>query len=336
MFFPSYESIVLLKECKNSEKKDAADITDITDITLRTLGIFFSIAVHVGLVYWLFTTQVPTGELQVVQDQRIIEVRPIPPFERMVIPAADNPPPEQDIIFTAPSSPSLSSARAKPDTSVQNGQTNGKAGGETGGEQSPDAAFPGFSLGSADQPLLQGKPDFLLPPGQGKLIPNPFAKGIPQEDLRVSRYASPFLQFIPGGKLALRYSTRPPPGSRMGGSGKGRFFKGVKGHINFNVKGLDITPWAKKVVTRLQQNWQIPPSLASSPNLSLSIGVKVVIAKSGKLKSSELKKSSQVEQVDKAVLLALNRSAPFPRLPEQFPKDSLEAYFWFNVNNNEQ
>jgi outer membrane biosynthesis protein TonB len=98
---------------------------------------------------------------------------------------------------------------------------------------------------------------------------------------------------------------------------------------------LDITPWAKQVVTRIQEFWQIPPSIIATPNLSLSVGVRVVIGKTGSLDTVELKQSCLLEEVDKAVLLALNRGAPYPRLPETFPQESLEAYFWFNVNNNE-
>lgn len=303
---------------------------------MRILGILFSIALHVGLVYWLFTTQVPTGELRIPQNEHIIEVRPIPPFERIAIPTPGTPPPEKDIIFTEPSASAAADSQTGSGANGQNALKNGsEKPANQDGESFPNTVLQGFSLSSAGQPLLQSKPDFLLPPGQGKLIPNPFIKGIPAEDLKISSYSSSFLQMTEGGKLALRYSSRPPPGSRLGGTGKETFFKGIKGHINYNVKGLDITPWAKQVVTRIQEHWQIPVSLASAPNLSLSVGVKVVIAKSGALQSSEIKQSSRLEQVDKAVLLALNKGAPFPPLPEQFPKDSLEAYFWFNVNNNE-
>jgi TonB family protein len=299
---------------------------------MRTLGIIFSVVVHLGLVYWLFNTQVPTGMLKVPQNENIIEVRPIPPFDRVYY-RPDKPPPEKEIIFRDPSTSTVGDTTTTP-AQPKESETEEHAGPQDPGAP-PGTPFPQFSLGAADLPLLQGKPDFLIGPGRGKLIANPFVKGIPKETAGLWDFYYPFIEITPGSRLALRFPTRPPPGSRMGGSGKKRFYKGKKASINFNVKGLNISPWAKKVVTKIQEHWQLPPSLASSPNLSLAVGVKIVIDKSGSLSSAEIKKSSLVEEVDQAVLTALNLSAPFPKLPEGFPKQTLEAYLWFNVDNND-
>lgn len=104
-----------------------------------------------------------------------------------------------------------------------------------------------------------------------------------------------------------------------------------RGSASFKAKGYDISPWAKIVVDRIQRNWLLSPSQKVSTKGEVEI--LVIIEKSGELSSVEIIKPSEIQLLDQAALKALNMSSPFPKLPDDFPNKSLEAYFIFSYDD---
>lgn len=104
-----------------------------------------------------------------------------------------------------------------------------------------------------------------------------------------------------------------------------------RGKVLFNIKGYDITPWASEVVNKIQTKWIIPESqrLAAKG----TVRILVIVERDGKLSSVEIDRSSEVSVLDLLALDAINSSAPFPKLPDDFPFRSLEAYFVFQYND---
>lgn len=95
---------------------------------------------------------------------------------------------------------------------------------------------------------------------------------------------------------------------------------------SFYTAGYDISPWAEKVVNKIQTNWVIPSSEMGSKGL---VGISVIIEKNGELSSIQMVNSSNIQALDEAALRAVRMSSPFPNLPDDFPDKSLEAYFEF-------
>ena len=110
-----------------------------------------------------------------------------------------------------------------------------------------------------------------------------------------------------------------------GRPGTGR--TGRRARASFKVQGYDITPWAERVVNRIQSNWTVP--LRQIASASQAVGVSVIIDKNGKLASTEILSSSRVDSLDQAAIEAIRLSSPFPRLPDDFPHKTLEALFVF-------
>ena len=94
-----------------------------------------------------------------------------------------------------------------------------------------------------------------------------------------------------------------------------------------NVVEYDITPWAESAVARIQRNWTIPP--AKEEENKKAVEISVVVAKSGKLLSFEIRNSSGLRYLDMAALNAIKLSTPLPALPDDFPLDRLEADLLF-------
>jgi TonB family protein len=119
---------------------------------------------------------------------------------------------------------------------------------------------------------------------------------------------------------------------RGASSGKyGTSYPFQAGSASFNIKNFDLTPWAGEVLNRIQKNWTIPAS--EKEIVKSQVGISVMIEKNGELSSAEIVLSSKFESLDQAALEALNLSAPLPKLPDDFPAKSLEAYFLFEYGD---
>jgi TonB family protein len=102
------------------------------------------------------------------------------------------------------------------------------------------------------------------------------------------------------------------------------------GKASFNINQIDISPWARDVVEKIQKNWTIPAS--QDDGGKRIVEVTVAIRKNGDLLNVGIRNSSANPTLDQAALNAVRMSSPFPELPDNFPNDSLEAHFLFQYD----
>lgn len=157
----------------------------------------------------------------------------------------------------------------------------------------------------------------LSPEKEGNIIKN-LSKGYEKKDLDFLRYV--YSDYAKTGRP--KGTTSQTPGRRA---------RVRRGSASFKSKGYDITPWAKIVVDKIQRNWALSPSQETSAKGEVEIFV--IIEKSGALLSVEVIKSSEIQMLDQTALKALRMSSPFPELPNDFPNNSLEAYFVFGYDD---
>jgi len=188
-----------------------------------------------------------------------------------------------------------------------------KAGGEPGAAEAGGAS--GFSL--------------TYPLGSQLRLSKPPETSI-DEILRPGRYKR--------SNLNLSTTLRPEPGAmapsgrmgvgRGGGGGGGGGGQGTPGgSVSLKVARYDLVPWATGVMTKIQNNWKL--DAPEDAAYKLEVRITVLMAKSGELLAVEMETPSRVESLDKAAMRALQASGPFPPLPVDFPKSSLEMTFVF-------
>ena len=97
----------------------------------------------------------------------------------------------------------------------------------------------------------------------------------------------------------------------------------------FNIEDYDLSPWAKRVLLRIQKNWLIP--MATEEIVGQPVEITIVIEKNGKISSIKVKRSSNSDTFDQAAMDALRLSSPLPNLPQDFPNKNLEARFMFTA-----
>jgi TonB family protein len=110
-------------------------------------------------------------------------------------------------------------------------------------------------------------------------------------------------------------------GARISTPGKGAF----------DINQIDISPWARDVVEKIQKNWSIPESQEVGGKKSVEITVS--IGKNGELLKLSIRNSSAHPTLDQAALNAVRMSAPFSGLPDDFPNDSVQAHFLFRYDD---
>ena len=136
-----------------------------------------------------------------------------------------------------------------------------------------------------------------------------------RKSINFSKYLHPDLSKI----LPSRgKSSSGRPGSRRAGR---------QARASFRVHDYDITPWAERVVNRIQSNWTIP--LRQVALTSDVVGISVIVERNGELASVEILNSSRDQSLDQSALEAVKKSSPFPNLPADFPYKNLEALFVF-------
>ncbi|HUU51647.1 MAG TPA: TonB family protein [Candidatus Heimdallarchaeota archaeon] len=102
------------------------------------------------------------------------------------------------------------------------------------------------------------------------------------------------------------------------------------GKASFNINQIDLSPWARDVVEKIQKNWAIPTS--QDDGRKNVVEITVSIRKNGDLLNVGIRNSSAHPMLDQAALNAVKMSAPFPELPDNFPNDNLETHFLFRYN----
>jgi len=140
-------------------------------------------------------------------------------------------------------------------------------------------------------------------------------------DIDFSKYLRPEPgAMAPSGRIGIG-------GSSAGGVGAGGQGPGRGASVTLNVARYDLVPWAMGVMTKIQQNWTL--TNPEDSGYKAEVRVAVMMARNGELLAVEIETSSKVEGLDQAAIRALQASGPFPALPADFPKSSLDMVFVF-------
>lgn len=115
-----------------------------------------------------------------------------------------------------------------------------------------------------------------------------------------------------------------------GGGTGGEGIQGFAGSAYFESGGYDITPWAKEVIEKVKRNWLVP--IAAKYGIKGITGIYLVFEKDGNISTMTLFRKSGVISFDQSASNAIISSIPFPKLPSDFPKENLPAYFFFYYN----
>ncbi len=169
----------------------------------------------------------------------------------------------------------------------------------------------------------------LVPPSETKINITPYSLLKEGKFIQSGKYKAP--RELSQADLA-KYAFWGISGVRGGGTAKqgvvgGTSGTGQRGSATFNIQGYDISPWATEALNKIQKNWNIPSLQTANP--AGKVGISVIIEKSGEISQLEITLSSLDQWLDQAAVDALKLSAPFSRLPADFPKSNLEAYFLF-------
>jgi TonB family protein len=158
----------------------------------------------------------------------------------------------------------------------------------------------------------------LSPEKKGNILKE-ITKGYEKKDLDFLRYM--YSDYAKTGQSKGTYHSRS----------SARRASTPRGSATFEAKSYDITPWAKIVVEKIQRNWVLDPSQTTRAKGEVEIFVR--IEKSGEISTVEVVRSSEIQLLDQAALKALRMSSPLPKLPDDFPEKSLEAYFVFGYDD---
>lgn len=145
-----------------------------------------------------------------------------------------------------------------------------------------------------------------------------------------------------GGSHAGRYAPAPSLApSRSGGNGGGQLARGgggTGGNVGNPgggggrpgidaVREPDFGPYMRELQRRIKLNWNPPKG-----NESKRVVLLFKIAKSGRMLSCRVLKSSGLPAADQAALRAVELTAPFRPLPAEFKGQSIDIQFTFDYN----
>jgi hypothetical protein len=282
------------------------------DIWTRFLFFLFSIIFHIFFAYYFYTTKFDIKEIKV--EKKIIEIRPID---------------KEKILF-----PNIKRKK--------NSQKNQKI-----LNLAPKTTSPGYKPGDKKSSQVSQKPrEEKGPVKKGYVTPDK-EPGIQKkttptrERLKAPFNASKYLKPETIEEILRDFEKEKTgegrkPGEARDASGIPTSDQNIvvdhEGKAYFESKGYDITPWAQKVVARINENWFVLPGFKIEENSV--VGIVVIFDKYGEVVSAKIKRPSDVQPLDQSALNAIKLSAPYPHLPEQFPGDQLKAFFLFNYNND--
>jgi TonB family protein len=254
-------------------------------------------------------------------------------------------PPAGTLNFQGPEPPIIKPGKTAPGTAgatkdasatkVVTQEAAGEPGGKPGMPPGPPGAPAGergaVSGGEAGPPSAEAPSGFSLtyPLGSQLRLTKPAETSI-DEILRPGRYRN---------RSDINFSTylRPEPGAkapsgrigigRGGGGGGGGQGQGPGGSVTMSVARYDLTKWASGVMTKIQKNWTLDNS--DDAAYKVEVRISVMMARNGDLLAVEIETPSRVDSLDRAALRALQASGPFPPLPADFPKSSLDMVFVF-------
>ncbi len=207
----------------------------------------------------------------------------------------------------------------------------GGSGGEGRGEHSPLTEEEAFYSGLASRFSLGGpvKSESALPPEYVQDFSLDFGKT--QEILGEMERAKleksiKLLKHPSSGFFNIGFSKEGSSYSSYGAGGAGQRAK-----ASFEVEDYDLLPWAEQVVNKILASWIIP--YPKEMKIKGVVGISAIIDKDGDIASARVVSSSLIVLLDEAALKALKDGSPFPSLPEDFPGESVEAYFEFHYGD---
>lgn len=111
------------------------------------------------------------------------------------------------------------------------------------------------------------------------------------------------------------------------GSAKGNGFD--KNATRKAIAAYDISPYVNELRRSVRMNWK-PAKNEDGHYVELFLR----IAKDGRLIILNVKKTSEVKEVDEAALSAVRKTLPLAPLPQKYPKSFLDLIFTFNSNSS--
>jgi TonB family protein len=291
------------------------------EIVARILFLLCSIIFHIFLAYYFYTEEFPIKEMEV--EKKVIQIRPVS-REEIVFPTIRRASRrERDILDLTPSpvSPGKKPAIKEPD------------------QQSPEPPEKGSAVESG-----AGTPGKKPEPGK---IPDIIKKRLPgKEKLKAPFNPSHYLKVETVADILRRLEEEERAKYRQVGEadvptadtgdygGSGDIVVDRKGRAYFRSKGYDISPWARKVVAAVNQNWFVMTGFdTGAANDKKEVGITVTFARDGNVVSAAIKRPSHIQILDQSALNAVKLSAPYPPLPEQYPGSQLTAFFLFKYEN---
>jgi TonB family protein len=291
------------------------------EIIARFLFIFCSVIFHIFLAYYFYTEKFPIKEVEV--EKKIIRVRPVSQ-ERIVFPSLRRASQlEREILDITPSPPAQAHKRGEEERVQQRPET---------GEKS--AAVKSGSGTMGKKPVPGKMPDIIKRPISGKKpLKAPFN---PSHYLKVETVAD-ILRRLEEEERAKyqQVGEVEAAGADSGDYGtSGDIVVDRKGRAYFQSKGYDISPWARKVVAVINQNWFVFTGFDTGKTYhKKEVGITVTFTRDGNVVGAELKRPSYIQILDQSALNAVKLSAPFPPLPEQYPDERLTAFFLFKYEH---
>lgn len=102
----------------------------------------------------------------------------------------------------------------------------------------------------------------------------------------------------------------------------------VTAYIPDNVRFFDLSGWANEILNAVQRNWTLGADAWSAEWTGL-VTIRILVMKSGELNGFDIAASSNIDILDSSARRAIERSGPWPALPEGFPDSSLEIQMVF-------
>ncbi len=271
-------------------------------IKQRGLFFLFSVFVNAFLFYTLFYVQFPL-QIHEFADNKI-SIIPIV-LAPMVAPRPESTAPRIGIVGpTAPSSTEIQSNITAQKTAPQ-------------------------SSSLPESPAWSGLPSYGSSVGFGLQVPS---TGTPDLSLKPLNEQSHFGIKVPGSSLIttnfLQYWQPVVRGDTDGvfsryrfGSSKG---KGVAGQISFpGLKQYNLLPWARRVVAKIIDSWD--KILAEKPLAKGFAQIRLTFSRQGRITSKVFVKTAQSAVLKAKILRLIDQGSPFPALPRNYPKKTLEA-----------
>jgi TonB family protein len=292
---------------------------------MKPLGFLVSLLFHLLFLLLIVTVRFPVIELD--RQPQIIQIVPMSP------PLSDSPPLRVPAaVFVRPF---VSRGGAQGNS---RGQLSGKGNGSKTGLPTRS-----FSRGRSSIPTARSeRPEPAIktaaaigsgvPDGTGKRLKLTVDLDRVAQRLREQKKAEEpagNLGFIVGQEVeGLPFGESPAGG--VSPSGDGTSSHALGGNAFFDSGGYDITPWARRMVYRVKKNWIFPP--VSQYGMKGVVGIYLLIGRTGTIGNIHIRKTSGIRPFDQAAFNAIELSAPFPPLPDDFPHADLQAYLLFYYN----